>query len=67
MSTLHGEYRTHVRTGIRTDVSLDLTGANLDTKTLDVSSRGLALRKPAKLTLEPGQTVNITFNRMGER
>ena len=65
MSTLHGEYRTHVRTGIRTDVSLDLTGANLDTKTLDVSSRGLALRKPAMLTLEPGQTVNVTFNRMG--
>lgn len=65
MNTLHGEYRTHARTPIKTDASLDIPGANLDTNTLDISSRGLALHKPSKLTLTPGQTVNVTFNRMG--
>lgn len=65
MSTLHGEYRTHSRTGIKTDASLDLAVANLDTKTLDVSQRGLAVRKPATLSLTPGQTVNVTLSRMG--
>ena len=65
MSTLHGEYRRHERTGIKTDVSIDLPLGGLDTKTLDVSQRGLALKKPASLTLASGQTVNVVFNRMG--
>lgn len=64
MSTLHGEYRRHNRTGVKTNVSVDLTVGNLDTKTLDVSERGVAIRKPARLSLETGQTVNIVFNRM---
>ncbi|HVK98712.1 MAG TPA: PilZ domain-containing protein [Dongiaceae bacterium] len=64
MSTLHGEYRRHTRTGIKTNVSVDLSVGNLDTKTLDVSERGIAIQKPAHLSLETGQTVNIIFNRM---
>ena len=64
MSTLHGEYRRHTRTGIKTDVSLDLPLGSLDTTTVDVSHRGLALKKPAILDLAPGQTVSVVFNRM---
>lgn len=63
MSTLHGEYRRHVRTGIKTDVSVDLSIGNLDTQTLDVSETGMAIKKPTRLTLEPGQRVHIVFNR----
>lgn len=65
MSTLHGEYRSQPRTGIKTNVSIDLAVGNLDTSTLDVSPRGLGIRKPAELSLAPGQTVSVIFNRMG--
>lgn len=65
MSTLHGEYRRHVRTGVKTNVSIDLPPGNLDTKTLDVSHRGMAIQKPAVLNLTAGQTVSVIFNRMG--
>ncbi len=64
MSTLHGEYRRHERTHVRTAVSVDLPLGNLDTKTLDVSHRGIGLKKPNELTLTSGQTVNVVFNRM---
>jgi hypothetical protein len=65
MSTLHGEYRRHERTGVKTDVSIDLPLGNLDTTTLDVSQRGLAIKKPAVLNLAAGQSVSVVFNRMG--
>lgn len=64
MNTLHGEYRRHARTGIKTDVSVDLPLGNLDTNTVDVSPRGLGIKKPATLNLAPGQTVSVIFNRM---
>lgn len=64
MSTLHGEYRRHERTGIKTDVSLNLAIGNLMSSTVDVSQRGLAIRKPTGLNLSPGQMVNVAFNHM---
>ncbi|MCG8317666.1 MAG: PilZ domain-containing protein, partial [Pseudomonadales bacterium] len=64
MSLIHGEYRRHSRTDIRTSVSVGLQGNELDTKTLDVSEGGLALNKPGALNLAIGQSVNVTFNRM---
>lgn len=64
MSIIHGEYRRHDRTGIRTSVSVGLQGNELDTKTLDVSEGGIALDKPTALHLAVGQSVNVTFNRM---
>lgn len=64
MSTLHGEYRRHERTPIKTAVSVDIDNNGLTTKTRDVSESGLSIVKPAELILKPGQTVNITFDRM---
>ncbi len=64
MSTLHGEYRRHDRTGIKTSVSLDLADAELTTKTKDVSISGLALSKPANFSIDPGQTVHLSFANM---
>lgn len=64
MSTLHGEYRRHARTNIKTAVSVSMDDKGLATKTRDVSESGLCISKPSELTLSPGQTVNITFNRM---
>lgn len=63
MSTLHGEYRRHERTNIKTPVSVDLDDNGLATKTRDVSVSGLSITKPTELTLKPGQTVNVTFDR----
>jgi len=64
MSTLHGEYRRHDRTGIKTSVSLDLADSELSTKTRDVSVSGLSLRKPANFSVEPGKVVNLSFSNM---
>ena len=64
MSTLHGEYRRHARTNIKTPVSVRLEDNGLATKTRDVSESGICISKPTELTLKAGQTVNVTFNRM---
>lgn len=63
MSTLHGEYRRHTRTDIKTDISLAFTNNELKTRTYDVSHSGLAIEKPDSTLLRPGQTINIQFNR----
>lgn len=67
MSTLHGEYRRDERTGIRTTVSLALPLGHLDTTTVDVSRRGLAIKKPSNLDLEKDQNVSVVFNRLEDK
>lgn len=64
MSTLHGEYRRHARTSIKTPVSINLDDNGLLTQTCDVSESGLSLSKPSELILKPGQTVSISFDRL---
>ncbi len=64
MSTSHGEYRRHPRTGIRTDISLDLEDTDLATKTRDISYSGMAITKPSSISLEPGQSISVSFNRL---
>jgi len=64
MSTLHGEYRRHERTNIKTPVSVNLDDNGLTSSTRDVSESGLSIAKPAELQLKPGQTVNVTFDRL---
>ncbi|MEJ2680386.1 MAG: PilZ domain-containing protein [Gammaproteobacteria bacterium] len=64
MGLLHGEYRRHNRTDIRTSVSLGLPGNQLNTKTLDISESGIALNKPARLNMTIGQSVSISFPKM---
>jgi len=64
MSTLHGEYRRHERTPIKTKVSLSIENQGLATRTRDVSESGLCITKPRDLQLEAGQTVQVTFDRM---
>ena len=66
MSTLHGEYRRHARTNIKTSVSISMDDNGLNTKTRDVSESGICIAKPSELTLTPGQTVNITFDRLSK-
>lgn len=67
MGTLHGEYRRDARTGVKTTVSLDLPLGHLDTTTVDVSRRGLAIKKPASLDLVKDQNVSVVFNRMEDK
>jgi hypothetical protein len=64
MSTLHGEYRRHERTNIKTSVSVSLDENGLATQTMDVSESGISLSKPSELILQAGQTVNVSFNRL---
>ena len=64
MSTLHGEYRRHSRTDIRTSVSMSMDDNELATKTHDVSESGIAITKPSELNLAIGQSVSVSFDRM---
>lgn len=64
MSTLHGEYRRHDRTDVKTNVTLDLEDTDLETKTKDVSVSGISLRKPPYFFIAPGESAKITFDKM---
>ena len=64
MTTLHGEYRRHARTDIKTAISMSMDENGLNSRTHDVSESGLSIDKPSELNMALGQTVTVSFNRM---
>ncbi len=66
MSTLHGEYRRHSRTGIRTSVNLTIDNLALDTQTRDISQSGISVDAPIDANLEPGDIIYVNFSRTPE-
>ena len=62
MSTLHGEYRRHSRTGIRTAVNLTIEDNALPTQTRDVSQSGLSVDAPIDADLEMGDIIYVSFS-----
>ena len=61
MSKLHGEYRRHMRSGIRIPVDLSYADETVVTSTLDISSSGLRLKRPNHLFIRPGEVIDISF------
>ncbi|WP_166258550.1 PilZ domain-containing protein [Marinobacter salicampi] len=61
MRTLHGEYRRHLRSGIRVPVVLKYANHAIQARTLDISSSGLRLKRPEHLYLRPGEVIDVDF------
>lgn len=61
MSKMHGEYRRHMRSGIRIPVVLSYANETVETDTLNISSSGLRLKRPKRWFIRPGDVLNISF------
>lgn len=61
MSRMQKERRRHRRSGIRVPVALRYSDETIQTSTLNMSSSGLRLRRPSELFIQPGETVDISF------
>ena len=61
MSSMHGEYRRHMRSGIRIPVDLSYADETVVTNTLNISSSGLRLKRPSRLFIRPGEVIDISF------
>jgi hypothetical protein len=61
MIKMHGEYRRHLRSGIRVPVTLTYASHTIETKTLDVSASGLLLKRPKQVYIRPGEAIDIDF------
>ncbi|WP_158222341.1 PilZ domain-containing protein [Tamilnaduibacter salinus] len=61
MKRMHGEYRRHVRSGIRLPVNLSFANHTIATRTLDISAGGLRLKIPDQLAIQPGEVVDVDF------
>nr|WP_278248704.1 PilZ domain-containing protein [Marinobacter halodurans] len=58
---MHGEYRRHLRSGIRIPVIISHARRTFETTTLDISTSGLRLKRPEHVYIRPGETIDIEF------
>ncbi|TDT41780.1 putative amino acid dehydrogenase [Halospina denitrificans] len=61
MIRMHGEYRRHLRSGIRVPVVLKYANHTIEARTLDVSASGLRLKRPEAVYIRPGEVINVDF------
>ncbi|MEQ5836289.1 PilZ domain-containing protein [Marinobacter sp. NFXS9] len=61
MIRMHGEYRRHLRSGIRIPVVISHAGRTFETTTLDISASGLRLKRPEHVHIRAGETIDIEF------
>ncbi|WP_339799977.1 PilZ domain-containing protein [uncultured Marinobacter sp.] len=61
MISMHGEYRRHLRSGIRVPVFLKYANHTIATHTLDVSASGLRLKRPEQVYIRPGEVIDVDF------
>lgn len=61
MSMMHGEYRRHLRSGIRVPVVLKYANHTIATDTLDISASGLRLKRPERVYIRPGEVIDVEF------
>lgn len=61
MIRMHGEYRRHLRSGIRLPVVLKYANHTIETNTLDVSASGLRLKRPEGVYIRPGEVTDVDF------
>lgn len=61
MIRMHGEYRRHLRSGIRVPVVLTYVNHTMETDTLNISSSGLRLKRPEKVYIRPGEVIDVDF------
>ncbi len=61
MIRMHGEYRRHLRSGIRLPVVLKYANHTIETNTLDVSASGLRLKRPEGVYIRPGEATDVDF------
>jgi len=61
MIRMHGEYRRHLRSGIRVPVVLKYANHTIETTTLDVSASGLRLKRPDGMYIRPGEVTDVDF------
>ncbi|WP_350310613.1 PilZ domain-containing protein [Marinobacter sp. SS13-12] len=61
MIRMHGEYRRHLRSGIRLPVVLKYANHTIKTNTLDVSASGLRLKRPEGVYIRPGEVTDVDF------
>lgn len=66
MRRMHGEYRRHLRSGIRVPVVLKYANHVIETTTLDVSASGLRLKRPERVYIRPGETTDVEFRDMAD-
>lgn len=61
MTRMQKERRRHRRSGIRVPVNLSYADATIETSTLNMSATGLRLKRPGRLFIPPGESINISF------
>ncbi len=61
MIRMHGEYRRHLRSGIRLPVVLKYANHTVETSTLDISTSGLRLKRPEHVYIRPGEVIDVEF------
>lgn len=61
MIKMHGEYRRHLRSGIKIPVVLKYANHTIRTNTLDVSASGLRLKRPDGVYIRPGEVTDVDF------
>lgn len=61
MIRMHGEYRRHLRSGIRVPVVLNYANHTIETTTLDISTSGLRLKRPEQAYFRPGEVIDVDF------
>lgn len=61
MIRMHGEYRRHLRSGIRIPVTLSFANHTVETSTLDISASGLRLKRPERVYIRPGELIDVDF------
>ncbi|MDV3502804.1 PilZ domain-containing protein [Marinobacter sp. M-5] len=64
MIRMHGEYRRHLRSGIRVPVVLTYANHTVEANTLDISAGGLRLKRPERVYIRPGESVDVDFRNM---
>lgn len=66
MRRMHGEYRRHLRSGIRIPVVLSYANHTVETNTLDISASGLRLKRPENVYIRPGEVIDVDFRDKAE-
>ncbi len=61
MIRMHGEYRRHLRSGIRVPVVLKYANHTIETIALDISAGGLRLKRPERVYVRPGEVIDVDF------
>lgn len=61
MIRMHGEYRRHLRSGIKVPVVLNFANHTIETNTLDISASGLRLKRPEQVYIRPGEYIDVDF------